>query len=39
MTDPRTLPSRRRIQLAVGLILAVMVLALAAFALRGPVGL
>ncbi len=39
MIDPtRTLPLRRRIRLALGLILAVLALALAGFALRGPAG-
>lgn len=40
MIDPvRHLPARRRIRLAVGLILAAMALMLAGFALRGPMGL
>lgn len=40
MIDPvRSLPARRRIQVSVGLILAVLALVLATFALRGAIGL
>lgn len=40
MTDPvHKLPVRQRIRLAVSLVLAVLALALAAFALRGATGL
>lgn len=40
MIDPfRHLPAQRRITATVGLILAVLLLALAAFALRGHMGL
>ena len=39
MIDPaRTLPLRRRIRLAVWLILTILALALVGFALRGPAG-
>ena len=40
MIDPlRKLPAQRRITATVALILLVLLLALAAFALRGPMGL